>query len=130
MRSGESGLTLIETLMALTIFGLVGVIFMGGMGTTLIATMVSQERVTSESLAKSQMEYVKNDTYDDVNDPPVYSQDPGLDLPTGYTIVTTAERLDPNSEGGSEDHGLQKVTVVVSHDGETSFTLVDYKVNR
>jgi len=123
----ERGMTLVEILVALGILAATAVLFLLGMATTSRAVMVSQERVAVDSLAKSELEYVKNLDYDDVNDPPVYAVDPSLTVPTGYNIVVTAERLDPEADG-LDDDGIQQITVTVTHNGEDAFTLVGYKM--
>ena len=129
-RRDERGMTLVETLIAVAILGAVGVVFLSGLTVSSKAVMVSQERVAAESLAKSQMEYVKSCTYDDVNSPPVYGVDPNLPIPDGYGISVSAERLDPQEDGLSNDDGLQEITVTVDRDGGTAFTVVAYKLDR
>lgn len=123
-------MTLIETLVAVAILGAVGVVFLTGLTVSSKAVMVSQERVAVESLAKSQMEYVKSCTYDDATQPdPKYDVDPNLPLGS-YSISVSAERLDPGDGGGGDDYGLQKITVTVDRNGDPAFTLVGYKVDR
>ena len=124
-------MTLVETLTALAILGIVAVVFLTGLSVSSSAVMVSQKRVAAESLAKSQSEYIKNSTYDDTNNPPVYTLDPNLTTPDGYSIPPpTAERLDPDGDGLGDDDGLQKITVTVNRNADLLLTLVDYKVNR
>ena len=126
--NGEQGFTLIEMIIAMGILAAVSVTFLLGMSTSSRAVMVSQERVDVESLAKSQLEYVKSSAYDEVHDPPLYGIAPSLDIPQGYTVVPNAERMDPKGDGTGNDDGIQKITVTINHDGETAFTLVGYKV--
>jgi prepilin-type N-terminal cleavage/methylation domain-containing protein len=126
--SGQRGLTLIEILVALGILAAVAVVFLLGMSTSSKAIMVSQEAVAVDSLAKSQMENIKSWAYDDVNDPPQYENAKLTDIPDGYDITITAAHLDPDGDGFTDDDGLQKITVNVTHDGEIAFTLVGYKV--
>ena len=121
-------MTLVETLVALAIFGLVAGVFLAGLYISSKSVMVSQERVAAESLAKSQMEYIKSQDYDDANDPPIYDVDTSLPL-EGYTISVAAERIDLNPDEPGDD-GLQKITVTVNHDGDEILTLEDYKVDR
>ncbi|MFX1266088.1 MAG: hypothetical protein ACFFH0_11950, partial [Promethearchaeota archaeon] len=109
-------------------FAAVGVAFLMGMQTSGKAVITSQKHVTVESLAKSQMEHIKGQEYDDVGVPPQYEiLLSGID---GYDVTATAERLDPLGDGTDNDDGLQKIIVVVSRDGEEAFRLEDYKVNR
>ncbi|MBM3143278.1 MAG: type II secretion system protein [Chloroflexi bacterium] len=127
-RNGERGLTLIEILVALGILAAVAVIFLIGMSTSSKAVMVSQESVTADSLAKSQMERIKSWAYDAGNNPPNYEAAKLTDIPDGYDITISAARLDPKGDGTDNDDGLQEITVTVTHDGEPVFTLVGYKV--
>jgi len=120
----ERGLTLVEVLVALGILALVGVTFITGMAVTSKGSLISQERVAVESLAKSQMEDTKAQEY--VAEATSY---PTVTLPTdlsaqGYAMGVAAQPLN------SPDDGIQRITVTVTRNGEMLFTLVDYKVNR
>jgi prepilin-type N-terminal cleavage/methylation domain-containing protein len=127
-KKNEKGLTLIEILIALGILAAVAVIFLLGMSTSSKAVMVSQNRVTVEGLAKSEMEYIKSETYDALHNPPQYNMDPSLQIPQGYNVSYTAERLDPKGDGTGNDDGLQEITVTVTHAGEPSITIEGYKL--
>jgi type II secretory pathway pseudopilin PulG len=129
-RNGERGLTLIETLMALGILAAVAVTFLIGMATSSKAVMVSQERVVVDSLAKSQLEAIRSWEYDDTINPPDYQAAKLASLPDGYDINISAVRLDPNEDGTDNDDGLQQITVNVTHGGETTLTVIGYKVNQ
>ena len=124
----EKGFTLIEVMIAIALLGIIAVAFLGALATASRALVIADERTTAESVARSQMEYVKNQNYDAINDPPQYSL--LSSIPDGYTIVVTAERLDPVGDGTGNDDGIQKITVTVSHNGKEVITLEDYKVNR
>jgi prepilin-type N-terminal cleavage/methylation domain-containing protein len=129
-RNGERGLTLIEILVALGILAAVAVVFLIGMSTSSKAVMVSQESVTADSLAKSQMEYIKSQPYDDDlnHNPPQYTK--LTNIPAGYDITITAARLNPDNDATDDDDGLQQITVTVTRDGETVLEVSGYKVNR
>jgi prepilin-type N-terminal cleavage/methylation domain-containing protein len=131
-RGGERGLTLLEIMVALGILAAVAVTFLLSMTTSSKAVMVSQERVAIDSLAKSQLERIKSWEYDSTTEPnPDYQAAKLDDIPTGYDITIAAERLevDPNNDPG-EDDGLQQITITVTHNEETAFELVGYKVNQ
>jgi prepilin-type N-terminal cleavage/methylation domain-containing protein len=118
----DTGFTLLETLVAITIFGIVAVIFLMGLSISSKALMVSHNRVTAESIAKSQMEDVKAQAY--VVEASAYpeialSQDL---VDQGYGINVDADPLNV------PDDGLQKITVDISKNGEVVFTLVGYKL--
>ena len=129
-RHSSKGFSLIEVLIALAILGLVAAAFLGGLATASKAMFIADKRTTAESLARSQMEYVKNQDYDAINDPPVYAK--LLDIPDGFNIDDiTAFRLDPNDNGTENDDGIQKIIVTVRLDtSEVIILLEDYKVNR
>ena len=59
----ESGITLIETVVALAILGAIAVIFLSGLATASKAAFIADEQATAESLAQSQMEWIKNASY-------------------------------------------------------------------
>ncbi len=119
MRS-ESGMSLIETLVALALLGTIGVGFLSSMGTATKATIVADEQVTAESLARSEIEYIKTSNYQSS-----YLIDPALDIPSGWSISDPAvEALhDP-------DDGIQKVVISVQRNGKDKFSATIYKTDR
>lgn len=88
--------------------------------------MVNTEQIAAESLAKSQMEYVKRQPYDAISPPEYTKLDPGQ-IPAGYDIVITAEPMNPRGDSIHNDDSLQKITITVIRNGETTFTLEGYK---
>jgi len=135
-RNAERGLTLIEILVALGILAAVAVVFLLGMSTSSKAVMVSQEAVAVDSLAKSQMEFIKSQAYVKVaeynpNDPAkryeLINIDPDL-VAQGYAIaISSPQDVISPPVPGSEN--IQSITVNVTRNGETAFELVGYKVN-
>lgn len=124
----QSGFSLIEILLAIALAGILGMAIPSALSTANKTTIVSNEHTMAESLARSQMDYVQNQTYDITNNPPVYTI--MSDLPTGYSIVTPmATRLDPKGDGTDKDDGLQQITVTVKHGTKIVYTLIDFKVN-
>ena len=120
---------MIEVVIAIALIGVIAVAILSSLSTASMALIIADERATAESLARSQMEYIKNNEnspYDDTNDPPEYSPDLGA-VPDGYDIDIEAVRLDPEGDGTGDDDGIQKITVIVSRDGEVKVTLEDYK---
>ncbi|MEA2085767.1 MAG: type II secretion system protein, partial [Chloroflexota bacterium] len=57
-RGKESGVGLLETLVALALLGIIAASFLGGLATASRAAFTADEHATAESLARSQMEYV------------------------------------------------------------------------
>ena len=126
----EKGFTFIEVVIALAIMGIISVGFLGGLTTASMGLLIADERETANNLAEAQMEYIKNQGYDSINNPPQYAL---LSyIPDGYSIsVPMAERLDADGDGYlDEDEGIQKITVTVNHQDKLAvITLEDYKVN-
>ncbi len=134
----EKGFTLIEVIIAMALLGVIAVAFMGALGTASLAMFTADERATAESLARSEMEYVKGANY--IADGWSYelpgtspSWDASHTLPSGYdgyTANVTAEPLN-----SPPDDGIQKITIIVSHLGKAittsgNSTLEGYKVDR
>jgi len=114
---------------AIALIGIIVVAILGSLSYATTVLIITDRQATAESLAKSQMEYVKNQPYDD--DFPnggvaTYDEIPGISIPYGYTIWSVSrddEIVDdvvgiPWSSGNStyEDSGLQKITVIVRYE--------------
>jgi type II secretion system protein I len=120
----ESGMTLVETLVALAILGAVAVSFLNGMTAASESTFIADEQTTAENLARNQMEEVRTADY-------VYgaTEYPPAPMPNGkdyinYSAVITAEPLN------NPDDGIQKITVSIKHFDKTTFRLESYKGQR
>ncbi|MFC1916008.1 prepilin-type N-terminal cleavage/methylation domain-containing protein [Chloroflexota bacterium] len=122
--SHESGLTFIETVVALAILGVISVAFLSGLTNAYKSVFIADEQTTAESLAQSQMEWGKTVPY--VIGTTEYTPAP---LPGGgdyvnYSVNITAEPLhDP-------DEGLQKITVTIQHFDKEIVELEGYKGQR
>jgi hypothetical protein len=150
--SNEKGAGLVEVLISLSVTGVIGVGFLGGLTTASSALFVTDERTTSESLVRSQMEYVKNQNYItavDYDPGPsptggevIYQQISSSQIPAGYTImsvnragntVTDIIGVPWNSQSSlpvTSDDGLQRITIVIRHHGTDVITLEGFKVDR
>ena len=125
----ERGIGLIEVLIALAILGIVAAAFLSGLATASRAIYIADIRTTAESLARSQMEYVKNHSYED--GATEYETDPNLlPTPVGYDVSTSVNPLPDPDNPGNDLVDIQKITVTVEHLTEVKITLEDYKVNR
>ena len=120
----ESGVTLIETVVALAILGVIAVAFLNGLTNASKAAFTADEQSTAESLAQSQMEWAKTVTY--VYSATEYSPAP---IPGGkdyinYSATIAADPLhDP-------DDGIQKIIVTVKHSDKGVIKLEGYKADR
>jgi len=138
LRGSSKGVTLIEVLIALALFAIIAIAFAGGLGTATRAVLTADVRTNAESLARSQMESIKNGDYID------YSESGHEDYTViegdGYTVQVIAEPIDPetyqpyaydeNKGAFVRDDGIQEITVTATHDGRVVITLVGYKVDR
>jgi type II secretory pathway pseudopilin PulG len=138
------GQILIEVLIALAVMGMISVVFLGALYTSLHAARITDERSVGFTLATSQMEYVKTLPYSDIEW--AYSVDdasaqPASELlkPTwwddnmpapldaeyaGYTVEVSATSID----GLEED--IREITATAFHHGAEVFTLYNYELDR
>ena len=113
-----------ETAIALAILGAVSVSFLNGLTTASKSVLITDEHSTAESLAASQLEWVKNASYS--YNATSYSTAP---IPGGkdylqYSATVFAEPVH------SPDDGIQKITVTIQRSGKDIFNLEGYKVDR
>ncbi len=123
---GQNGFSLIDVLLALALAGILGAAIPSALSQANLTAMRVNQRTIAESLARNQIDFIQNQTYDSGNITPVYNLLP--DLPP-YNIETTVTRLDPRNNGILSDDGMQLIVVDVKLGTQTLFTLVDYKVN-
>jgi prepilin-type N-terminal cleavage/methylation domain-containing protein len=145
MRS-QKGASLIEVMVAIALMGIVFVTYTGALFTASKAVSIADERATAESLARTQMEYVRSQLYSEAPwnytvtsserssaDPPerwyeADSNPPLLDSSyAGYSVSVSAEGLlVPNI-----DNEIQKLMVTVTYrDGPVIITLEGYRSMR
>lgn len=143
VNKSEEGFSLIEVLIALALLGIIAASFLLAVSTATKAAFIADERTTAESLARSQLEYVKEQEYmaAGVGGVATYIE---IDLTgyPGYTIESYDRSSPPTVEdivaipwdagGGqavNEDTGLQKITVVIMHYEKEIIILEGYKVD-
>ena len=135
------GFTLIEVLVALALFSIIAIVFAGGLGTASRAVFTADVRTNAESLARTQMEYVKSQQYEKAPSGGVATYNKTEEIPYGYSIwsVNGTDEVDSivgvpwnsgNNTPAPSDNGLQKITLVINHEGTKVTTLEGYKVNR
>ena len=120
----ESRVSLIESLVALSILGIIAVTFLTGVTVSSRAAFIADEQATAESLARSQMEWVQSASY--TSGTGQYSPAP---IPTGKDYMNFAATIAAQPLHTPDD-GIQKITVIVSRSGLQVFTLESYKVDR
>ncbi|MFW6056630.1 MAG: type IV pilus modification PilV family protein [Chloroflexota bacterium] len=149
-RGRSRGQILIEVLIALVLFGLIGTTFAGALYTSLQAARVADQQATALTLAKSELEFVKQrpfatDEWGYVVDSSGAGALDGWALPSwwgdsqpsalssddfaGYSVQVTSEEVDLDNSGAA-DEGIRKLTATAFYNGEEIQTLENYEVDR
>jgi type II secretory pathway pseudopilin PulG len=114
---GEKGISLIETLIAIALLGIIGGTLLAGMSGVYKATPIAKEQDIGKSLAQSQLEYVLQEEYK-----LSYSPAP---IPSNYGNYTVTIDTDSFRDGN-----IEKITVTIRHNGKEVSELEAYKINR
>jgi prepilin-type N-terminal cleavage/methylation domain-containing protein len=151
LRGSSPGVTLIEVLVALALFSIIAIAFANGLGTASKAVLTGDIRTNAESLARTQMESIKEQDYVPATASPwQVTYDRVSSIPDGYSICSfnwTTNQTDncgsiPSSsviavawdsttnQPASSETGLQKITLVIQHEGSYVITLEGYKLDR
>ena len=149
----EKGQSLVEVLIALAILGIVAVSFLTALAMASTAVIVSDEQTTAESLARSELEYVRSQTFSanpwsyavsttsystSSSYPSWWDSDNPHTIPPeyqGYSVAASATGYDADGDGGADD-GIWEITVEVYHsdtpgaDDDLVLATSTYKVNR
>ena len=125
VRRAERGFTLIEVLVALGIFGFVGLGIMGGLATAYRAQDTNRVHIVGENLARAVLEEIRSKLYEDDNDYSPFS----VPVPYRYSFTVTTVPYCA-TEGCTPDDNLQKNTVTALRGGEAILTVEDLKVRR
>jgi type II secretory pathway pseudopilin PulG len=116
---GETGVTLVESLVAIALLGGVVLTLVLTMSGGALAVRENDRQVTAQGLARTQLEYVKSYPYD-----AGATTYPTVSAPGGYGITVGVSAV----PGGDND--IQKITATITHDGAVILTAEEYKVNR
>ena len=129
-RGSSRGFSMLEVVIAIALLGIIAVSVLTALQTAAMALISADRRATAESLARTQMEWVRYSDYDHdlAEGHPQYSLDPQIEsaLPPGFSVDTTAIRLNKDVDPDDDD-GIQHITVTVSHEDRVVVTLEDYK---
>ena len=143
----ERGFSLVEVLVGLSILAIVAAGFLMAIATAYKANIISNERTNADSLARTQMESIKAADYElaTAGGQEVYLKIP---VPDGWEIwsvriVDNEEVIDEDailiiaipwdSQNGiptPTDAGLQKIKLVIVHNGNEVLWLEEYKEDR
>ena len=115
----ERGLGVVESLAAVAILAAAVIAFVVALSTGSIAVREVDQEVITQSLVRTQLEYIKGYPY-----VPGATTYPKVDTPEGYTISVKVSSIpDTNID-------IQKITVTILQEGADILTIDDYKVNR
>jgi prepilin-type N-terminal cleavage/methylation domain-containing protein len=111
---GQKGISLLETMLALAIMGIISASFLSGVATTSTARVTADERASGKILAESLMEGIKKEPY-----AASYNMTVPDDF-AGYTAAVTVV----------ENNNIQDLSIRIERRGREILTLESYKVNR
>ena len=142
-QGSSRGISAIEVLIALAIVGVIAIAFLSGLTTASMALIIADERATAESLARSQLESVKNQQYESAPEGGATTYYEITGIPAGYTIWSenrTPDQYVPsvlgipwdsgNNTAVNEDNGLQRIKLVIMRDDKAVITMEGYKADR
>ncbi len=115
----QKGIGLVETLVAVAILGTSVVAFVVSLSTGSLTVNELDHETIAQSLAQTQMEYIKNYAFI-----PGAATYPLLSVPATYTV--SVDVLDVPGT----DLNIQKITVNVRKDGADILAVTNYKVKR
>jgi prepilin-type N-terminal cleavage/methylation domain-containing protein len=145
-RGSTRGFTLIEVVIAIAILGTIAITFLGALSTSSLALITADQRATAESLARSQMEFVKNQGYNStlVGGQATYPKIPGI--PDGYYIYSVNsnnQTVNGNATAPvigiawnstlnkpvTTNTGLQMIALVIKYQGQEIYTFINDNPN-
>ena len=124
----SSGQLLLETVVAISIFAMVGTAVLLGVRVAHTSTSLVEDHSIAERLARNQMEYVFDQGFNAVGQSYVSINDgPSLfSVPAGYQVTAVAQQfLVADAYQGS----IEKVMVTVSLNGESVVVLETLRAN-
>ena len=116
---GERGIALVEAIVAVGILGGGVLTMVMSMSGGAMAVQENDQEVTAQSLARTQMEYIKDYAYD-----PDAATYPTVNAPADYGISVSVTAV-PNT-----NMNIKKVTANITREGSVVLSVQDYKVNR
>jgi Tfp pilus assembly protein PilV len=110
----------VEALIAVGILGLALTALLSAVSTGSMAVSRTEERVTAENLARSQLEYIKSQPYQPL--PASYAT--VTPSPDDYAVAVTTDAV-PGGDGS-----IEKIVVTVTRNGKELLVVEDYRVDR
>ena len=127
----QSGYSLLESIIAILLISVLALILLIGFSTAFKAVVTINRQYQAETLARSQIDSVKQQDYIDYSQPShgFYSL---INAPVGYNIVIMVTPIDSSTgqELISGDNGIQKIIITVVFNNDVIKSLEGYKVRR
>ncbi len=118
---GCKGSLLLETVVSVMVFSMVGVAVLAGLNTSYRAGAKVEAQAEAENIARNQMESVFSQPYR----APGQTAYSAITTTGGYAVSTVMEDVDP----GAPDPDIEKVTVTISRDGQDILILTGLRFN-
>ena len=123
------GSIMIESVVAVLLFTVVGSAVLSGMSTVHRSSAATERQAVLENVARNQMNYLNSQPFEVA--PYTYATStcpgPAISLPTGYSITCTADvYTDSYLTGGDY---LSKLVVTVDHEGQQQIVLQTLRGN-
>lgn len=116
-RRKDTGISLVESAVALALVGVIGVGFLAALGTSSNSRAIADEQVASRLLAESVMENIKQAEF-------------AASYTVNATLLEEYSGYAATANVTSLGTGIQKITVTVNHRNRDVHVLEGYKVDR
>jgi prepilin-type N-terminal cleavage/methylation domain-containing protein len=142
LKKAEAGFTFIEVLITLVLLGFIATAFLSALASSSKAVSTADERTLAESLARTQIEAVQQQGYQQpAGGEAVYTRISGI--PTGWSIESTDKSgavydgikgVTWNTVSGAavtdnDNLGIQRVNLIIMHGTKAVLTLAGFVVN-
>ena len=130
LRNEESGASIVEELVSIAIIGIGIVILVAMITTGAIGVHQVDDIVKADTLARSQLELIKDVPY---QADPITTPYPAVSPIPGYSVAVNIEYWNASSgsfQSALRNDGLQRITVIVSSNGSPITSVAEYKVDR
>lgn len=132
MKKTASGFSLVETMVALALLGVIVVAILSAFSSAAIATDRHRADTNLDRLVRSDAEFIKRQAY--VPKPPPAAVYANLPAPAGYAFVIQVWYYSPGPvpprgfSAANPEQGLQQITLTVTAPGGASERLIFFKV--
>jgi len=123
MMKSEKGISLIETIVAVAILGIIAAAFLSALANTSSARATNDERTSAKILAETILENIKRENYSASYDPDIVAPSEILAKFPGYTFL-------PFDITNERNGNIQKIVITIQHHNHDVLSLETYKVDR